>query len=104
MAKRRAFNPEFKARIFLQLLTGTKTAAKICREHQLSEQLLTSWKRQLLARADPVFAQEAVSRSAFYYRSAEADESWLRGAVNQLAAQFPTYGSRRLAAQLRRAP
>lgn len=45
-----------------------------------------------------------VSRSSFYYQSAEADESELREAVNQLAAQFPTYGSRRLAAQLRRAP
>ena len=46
----------------------------------------------------------AVSRSSFYYRSAQADESELREAVNQLAAQFPTYGSRRLTAQLRRAP
>lgn len=45
-----------------------------------------------------------VSRSSFYYRSAEADESELREAVNQLAAQFPTYGSRRMAAQLRRPP
>lgn len=46
----------------------------------------------------------AVSRSSFYYQPAEADESKLREAVNQLAAQFPTYVSRRLAAQLRRAP
>jgi transposase InsO family protein len=45
-----------------------------------------------------------VSRSSFYYRSAEAAESELREAVNQLAAQFPTYGSRRMAAQLRRPP
>jgi putative transposase len=45
-----------------------------------------------------------VSRSSFYYRSAQTYESELREAVNQLAAQFPTYGSRRLAAQLRRAP
>jgi putative transposase len=45
-----------------------------------------------------------VSRSSFYYQPAEADESELREAINQLAAQFPTYGSRRLAAQLRRAP
>src|SRR4030095_17179190 len=45
-----------------------------------------------------------VSRSSFYYQPAEADESELREAVNQLAAQLPTYGSRRLAAQLRRAP
>ncbi|HZS08510.1 MAG TPA: IS3 family transposase [Blastocatellia bacterium] len=46
----------------------------------------------------------AVPRSSFYYRPAAADESQLREAINQLAAQFPTYGSRRLAAQLRRAP
>ncbi len=46
----------------------------------------------------------AVSRSSSYYQPAEANESELREAVNQLAAQFPTYGSRRLAAQLRRAP
>jgi len=45
-----------------------------------------------------------VPRSSFYYQPAEADEGGLREAINQLAAQFPTYGSRRLAAQLRRAP
>jgi len=49
LAKRRAFKPEFKARVALQVLTGTKTAAQDCREHQFSEQLLTSWKGQLLA-------------------------------------------------------
>jgi len=45
-----------------------------------------------------------ISRSSFYYQPTEADESVLHEAVNQLAAQFPTYGSRRLAAQVRRAP
>ena len=46
----------------------------------------------------------AVSRSSFYYQPTETDESELHEAVNQLAAQYPTYGSRRLAAQLQRAP
>lgn len=46
----------------------------------------------------------ATSRSSFYYQPTEPDESVLHEAVNQLAAQFPTYGSRRLAAQLRRPP
>jgi hypothetical protein len=46
----------------------------------------------------------AVSRNSFYYQPAEADESELREPVNQFEEQFPTYGSRRLAAQLRRAP
>jgi putative transposase len=52
----------------------------------------------------------AVSRRSFYYQPRQADEPELREAVAQLAAQFPTYGSRRLAQQkniillLRRAP
>ena len=46
----------------------------------------------------------AIPRSSFYYQPQEADESQLRKAVNKLAAQFTTYGSRRLAAQVRRAP
>ncbi len=57
MAKHRTFKPAFKARVTLQVLTGAKTAAQICREHQLSEQLLTCWKKQLLAHADLAFAQ-----------------------------------------------
>jgi len=101
MAKHRTFNPEFKARVVLQVLTGTKTAAQVCRQHQLSEQLLASWKKQLPARADLL---PAASRNSFYYQPAEADESELREPVNQFEEQIPTYGSRRLAAQLRRAP
>ena len=45
-----------------------------------------------------------ISRSSFYYQPTEADESKLREAINQLAAEFPIYGSRQLAAQLRREP
>jgi len=61
MEKRRTFKPEFKARVVLQVLTGTKTAAQVCREHQISEQLLTTWKKHLLTHADLVFAQERES-------------------------------------------
>jgi transposase-like protein len=101
MAIRRTFKPEFKARVVLQALTGSNTAVQVCRKSQFSEQLLASWKKQLLARADFL---PAVSRNSFYYQPAEADESELREPVNQFEEQFPTYGSRRLAAQLRRAP
>lgn len=45
-----------------------------------------------------------VARSSFYYQPAATDETELHEAINQLAAQFPTYGSRRMSAQLRRAP
>jgi len=46
----------------------------------------------------------SVFRSNFYYQSANADDSQQLEVVNRLAARVPTYGSRGLAAQLRRAP
>jgi transposase len=57
MQKHRSFKPEFKARVVLQLLTGEKSAAQICREHKLSEQLLSNWKKQFLENAGIVFDQ-----------------------------------------------
>jgi transposase InsO family protein len=45
-----------------------------------------------------------VSRSSYYYEADDPDETTVCQALERLAAEFPTYGSRRLAAQLRRAP
>lgn len=55
MAKPREFKSDFKARIVLQVLTGTKSAAQVCREHKIHEQLFTRWKNQFLERASLVF-------------------------------------------------
>jgi transposase InsO family protein len=44
-----------------------------------------------------------VSRSSYYYQPAERDEQELRAAISNLAAQWPTYGYRRITAELRRA-
>ncbi len=57
MQKHRSFKPEFKARVILQLLSGEKSAAQICREHRLSDQLLANWKKQFLENADSIFDQ-----------------------------------------------
>jgi transposase-like protein len=56
MKPHRTFKPEFKARVVLQLLTGTKSAAQLCREHSLSDQLLSNWKKQFLDNASAAFA------------------------------------------------
>jgi transposase len=56
MKPHRTFKPEFKARVVMQLLTGTKSAAQLCREHSLSEQLLSNWKKQFIDNAGAVFA------------------------------------------------
>ncbi len=43
-------------------------------------------------------------RSPHYYRPATVDEHDVQQAIEAVARQFPTYGSRRVSAQLRRAP
>lgn len=45
-----------------------------------------------------------LSRSSYYYQAVEQDESKLENAIEEIAGQFPTYGTRRVAQQLRRAP
>ena len=41
-------------------------------------------------------------RSSYYYKAVECDETSLKTAMEKAAAQFPTYGSRRLTAQVKR--
>lgn len=55
MAAHRKFDPEFKARVVLEILTGAKTAAEICREHQLKPDLFSKWKSQFVHNAAQVF-------------------------------------------------
>ena len=48
MAKRRKFTPEFKAEVVLEVLSGATSQAELCRRHNLNENQLSQWKRQLL--------------------------------------------------------
>lgn len=57
MRNRRAFSAEFKARVVLEVLSGSKSAAEVCREHQIKLQLFASWKAQFLENAPQLFAQ-----------------------------------------------
>jgi transposase-like protein len=58
MSRRRKFTPAFKAQVVLELLSGTKSSAELCRQHQLSSHLLARWKGTLLERAGLVFMSE----------------------------------------------
>jgi transposase len=55
MSKRRKFSAEFKSQVVLQLLSGEKSMAELCREHQLTSQMVGNWKQQFLAAAPQVF-------------------------------------------------
>ena len=58
MRTRRSFTPEFKARIVLDLLTGTKRMVQVCREYDLKEQVVLRWKAEFLERSARVFAHD----------------------------------------------
>jgi transposase-like protein len=58
MTKKRNFKPQLKAQVVLQVLSGTKSAAQICRELNINETLLSRWKQQLLTHAALVFERE----------------------------------------------
>ena len=54
----RTFSPEFKAQAVLAVLSGSKTAAEICREHQIKPDLFSRWKAAFLENAAKVFERE----------------------------------------------
>jgi transposase-like protein len=56
VTERRTFDPEFKARLVLQELTGVKSEAEICQEHNLEPQVLARWKTEFIERAPEIFA------------------------------------------------
>ncbi|MDE2820654.1 MAG: IS3 family transposase [Chloroflexota bacterium] len=61
----------------------------------------------MLSQDYPVSASCALlelPRSSYYHRSKPRDQQSLRSAIIEVAEQHPTYGSRRIAAQLKRAP
>ena len=53
--KYRTFSAEFKVEIVLSLLSGQKSPAQICREHELSPTLLNNWREAFLQNARNVF-------------------------------------------------
>lgn len=74
MKKRRRFTPEFKARLVLDVLTGVRSQAEVCREHNLSPNLLANWKTTFLERAHTAFAPET-ARDAESSRIAELEQA-----------------------------
>ena len=62
---RRTFTPEFKAKVVLDVLTGTASQAEVCRKHQISPSLLALWKSTFLQRLPILFqADEQQSSDA----------------------------------------
>jgi transposase len=58
MAQRRRFTAKFKTQVVLDLLTGRRSMAQLCREHNLKEQVVTRWRAVFLDRAELLFSTE----------------------------------------------
>jgi len=52
---RRTFTAEFKAKVVLEIISGSKSMAEACREYSLKADLLSHWKTQFLDNASKVF-------------------------------------------------
>ena len=55
LRQRRRFTPEFKAKVVLDVLSGTQSAGEACRKHALSPNLVGLWKSTFLERAHTLF-------------------------------------------------
>jgi transposase-like protein len=56
MGKRRTFTADFKFEAVLDMVRGEKTVAQICRERDITESLLYTWRDAFLERAPAIFA------------------------------------------------
>ena len=79
--KRRTFSAEFKTELVLSVLTGEKSQAEVCREHQLSAQQFGNWKRQFLENATSAFEKPDTSEE-------EAQIAELERMVGRLTMQL----------------
>jgi transposase len=72
MAQRRRFTAKFKTQVILDLLTGRRSMAQLCREHDLKEQVVTRWRATFLDRAERLFAVD-IAQEAHLERIAELE-------------------------------
>ena len=74
MAKqRRTYSPEFKAQVVMEVLSGFKSGAEVCREYGIRSQLLSKWKAQFLENAVSVFEEQSQAPAEDKARIAELE-------------------------------
>ena len=74
MAKRRKFTAKFKAEVVLEALSGENSQAEVCRRHNLSENQVSTWKRQFLENAETFFESPEKHSDASSERIAQLEQ------------------------------
>lgn len=57
MTNRRKYDPDFKVRVVLELISGQKGLMQASREYGIKDTVLSRWKQEFLERANRVFEQ-----------------------------------------------
>jgi transposase-like protein len=57
MKERRKFDPDFKTRVVLEMISGQKGLMQASREYEIKDTVLSRWKQEFLERASQVFAE-----------------------------------------------
>jgi transposase-like protein len=74
MAKsRRKYSSEFKAQVVLEVLSGMKSGAEVCREYSIRSQLLSKWKARFLESAASIFEDQSTGSEEDRERIAELE-------------------------------
>jgi transposase len=60
---RRNHTRQFKLQCCQQVTTGQKRPAQVCREHNLSESVLLSWRCEYEARGEAAFTEKQLSQT-----------------------------------------
>ncbi len=64
MGKHKHYDAELKTKIVLEVLKGQQSLAQICREYEVSADLVCHWRDVFLERAPQVFADPRTSGKA----------------------------------------
>jgi putative transposase len=82
--KRKTHSATFKAQVALAALKGDKTVAELAGQHQVHPTLIHTWKKQLLAGAEAVFANGAKAAN----EDAEAVQAQLYEEIGRLKVEL----------------
>jgi transposase len=64
MGKHKQYDAALKTKVVLEVLKGDKSLAQICREHEVSADLVCHWRDVFLERAPQVFADPRTTGKA----------------------------------------
>ena len=59
MSDRRTFSAEFKAKVVLEILDGSKSLGQASREYGIKDSVLSRWKQEFIERSAMVFEPDA---------------------------------------------